>query len=752
MLQLKFRWYLEHGYNDLVIPTFPVDKAISETGKRDIRAVWDAKRNGLNATLWAPRFALPTTLDAEDLVVKWLSIPVGDYLLAGSPLQEYTQDNSLFIKSWQFDADMGQMFQNFNMHWTERHSHGVRFFHTTNDGRPESYTFLRWRVLNFGCLCSPYLSCQGEERIMELCLGDRQDSSNPFQWNEVWLNLPGAQGYDPSLPRVILLRSDGEMATRKVVFVDDIHGGGRARELEEIKPPVRYITSRMNYYGNQEASRKRRHPTLTPGAWNGVLIHCDEPHPVKSTTASKWSRGITALDWLWEQFGLQGCNTDPIEYIKKIPEWNVSVDTAELRRIVGLWVHLTEVYSEGRCFMKGFYNAMEAFRVDRDSDGWRVLDWEEDVAALELTDATREMAAGGYPLLTRVTYQLVLHVLALRRLFTGPTPRVVQIRPTDIHKLRYSVGDASAEGFAIAVQYPLLVVEERDGLWLDEYSAKSSNLREALNIANHLKHDIALGKHDGCEIWQATDNAVWSAVCSKGLSSVRHLFDLLVELKLLAHKHNVFWRCFHISGARMIATGIDGLSRGDRDSGISLGFDLRTFLPLDKSAFEVNGDALKNWCHTWMGDDFTSPLTSADWFTTGQRPGIHIWAPPPAAALVALKELARARLKRPYSCIHVMLIPRLLYQEEWRKRFEKETDIWFSLEPGGTAWPHSCYEPLMVGISFPLYRTYPWLIRIERDKVVELGRSLCKMSKESHIQVGHCLRELWKDPRAFFGL
>lgn len=91
---------------------------------------------------------------------------------------------------------------------------------------------------------------------MELCLGDRHDSSNPFQWNEVWLNLPGAQGYDPSLPRVILLRSDGEMATRKVVFVDDIHGGGRARELEEIKPPVRCITSRMNYYGNQEASRK----------------------------------------------------------------------------------------------------------------------------------------------------------------------------------------------------------------------------------------------------------------------------------------------------------------------------------------------------------------------------------------------------------------------------------------------------------------------------------------------------------------
>ena len=752
VFQLKFRWYLESGFSDLVIPTFPVDKVIAESGERDIRAVWDAKRNGLNATLWAPKFALPTTQDAEDLVVKWLLLPVGHHLDRGSPRQDYTQDDCDFIKSWQFDLDVGQMFHNFTMFWDERHSHGVRFFHTVNDGSVEQYTMFRWCVLNFGCLCSPYLACQGQERIMEMCIGDPSDCTNPFQWEKVWLNLPTALNYDPSFPRVILLKRDGDMATRRVTFVDDIHGSTRAKTRDQVQAPIHHLASKMNYYANQEATRKRRHATLTPGAWNGVLIHCDSPYPVKSTTAAKWKRGVSALQWLWDHFNIQDGITDPIGFIKQTPGWEASVDTSELRRIAGLWVHITEVYTEGRCFLKGLFNAMEAFRGGRDPDGWRLAEIEDDVALLEQMEATKELAGTGYPAMTRVTHELVMHIHALRQLFNGLTPRVVELRPREKHQLRYSVGDASAEGFAMAVQYPSLTIEERDGLWLEEYSAKTSNLREALNIANHMKHDIAMGKHDGCEIWQATDNAVWSAVCTKGMASVRHLFQLLVDIKLLAHEHNVFWKCFHISGDRMIATGVDGLSRGDKDSGITLGYDLRDYLPLDKSAFDQVPSELTNWCKGWMGTDFRRPLQPSEWFTLGQQPGIHVWAPPPAAALIALKEVARARHKRPYHGTHIIFIPRLLYQEEWRKRFEKEVDVWFALSAGGEAWPHMCFEPLMIGIAFPLYRSYPWQIRHERERVVEFGRSLSQMSKSGHLPVRDSLRKLWDQPRTFFGM
>ena len=173
----------------------------------------------------------------------------------------------------------------------------------------------------------------------------------------------------------------------------------------------------------------------------------------------------------------------------------------------------------------------------------------------------------------------------------------------------------------------------------------------------------------------------------------------------------------------MIATGIDGLSRGDNESGIALGYDLRDYFPLDVSAFDFADNLSGVFCKAWMGADFTAPVSPMDWFVQAQLPGIHVFAPPPGAALIALKEIARARHKQPQFVTYVVFIPRLLYQEECRTRFQKEVDIWFALQPG-EYWPHSAYEPVMVGISFPLYRTYPWLLRLERDKVVGVGRIL----------------------------
>jgi len=749
VFQLKFRWYLEKGSPDLVTPRFPVEKVADEQGKvLDIRCVWDAKRNGLNDTLWCPSFSLPTTRCAEDLVVKWLSIPVGDYLRGGSPPQDYSLDQNLMRKSYQFDLDVAQQFNNYQMHKKERHSHGVRFISTRNDGSVEPQTFLQCSVLNFGCVCSPYVATQGQERIMELCEGNPSDASNPFQYSECWLNLPGSLTYDPSMPRVILLRTDGEMATKRVTFVDDIHGASRGTDEDPAREASRRLAGKMNYYGNQDAARKRGPPTLIPRPWNGFMTHTDTPYPVKGTTAKKWNRGRAGLNWIWQQLEIPDGTEDPIAYIDSLKGWDVRLDTAELRRISGLWIHLTETYREGRCFLKGFFNALEAFRNDRDLDGWRLQVSMDNCQALEENDASRHEALAEYPVLTRVTYQLVLHVRALRRLFDSEEPRVVPIRPTEMVKLRYAAGDASAEGFAQAVQYPELFIDERDGLWLPEMAEKSSNLREAQNIGNHLLRDIKAGRHNGCEIWQATDNAVWSAVCNKGMSSVRHLFDLLVEIKIACHEHQVFYHCFHISGDRMIATGIDGMSRGDRDSGISLGYDLRKFLPLNIGAFDYPDHQLEEWCRGWMGDDFSPPRTPIQWFNEAHKPGVHIIAPPPAAAVYALEEVAKGRHKRPQYVTYVILIPRLLYQEEWRTKFQKEVDVWFPLLTG-KFWPHSAYEPLMVGISFPLYRTRPWLLRMERDKVVGLGRTLSEMSKTCNIRVRDHLRELWRNPRDF---
>lgn len=215
-----------------------------------------------------------------------------------------------------------------------------------------------------------------------------------------------------------------------------------------------------------------------------------------------------------------------------------------------------------------------------------------------------------------------------------------------------------------------------------------------------------------------------------------------LRLKILCQKHNVFLHLCHISGECMIASGMDGWSRGTYDAGISLGYDLRTFIPLDIPAFEMKGNQLEFWCKPWMSNNFRKPLTPVGWFTEGHLPGIHVWAPPPSAGLFALKELASSHQKRPYFVTHVVFIQRLMFDEEWQRRFEKEIDFWFTLWPG-LAWPKSAFEPLTIGISFPMRRQYPWLVRLNQEKMVETGWALSSMSKECHVQVGDYLRKFW---------
>ena len=159
----------------------------------------------------------------------------------------------------------------------------------------------------------------------------------------------------------------------------------------------------------------------------------------------------------------------------------------------------------------------------------------------------------------------------------------------------------------------------------------------------------------------------------------------------------------------MIACGLDGWSRGNHDAGVSLGHDIRQYLPLDLGAFDQQGPKLARWFEGWMGSDYAPPLETRGWFWEGHKPGVHIWSPPPAGALVALNQLLLARQNRPMAGTHVFVCQRLQWQEEWRKRFEKEVDLWFILHTG-TFSPHDMFEPLLIGISFPLSRNHPWLV------------------------------------------
>jgi hypothetical protein len=678
-----------------------------------------------------------------------------ELLKMGSPDQDYSQDAASFIKSWQADIDVGQQFNNFATHNEDRPYCGVRMIDTRNDGSAEVHWFARFCVLHFGGRPSPFNAGMGQQRILEWVKKSPSDISSPFAYAKVIHNLPTSFTWDPSLPRVMRIREDGELASAETNYVDDIHPTARGKDKTNAVILAKFMKSRMNWVGNQADDKKYRPPTCRPGAWKGEIMHTDQPLPRKSTTTKKWVRFKDGVSWVLD-------NSRTVSVLS----------TAELRRIAGLGINVTDVYKDARCYLKGFFNAVESFRANRDLNGWRLqVEMEaglnsdselrddsgltisqletamEAAEELELQDASTAKAAEGYPLTTKITPELISHCEALLDLFDSDTPRTVFIRPASAHSYRYYVGDASREGLGGATQFPDGSIKGRRGVWNADFAEGGSNLREAQNQVNHLIREIRAGMHDGCELWAFTDNGCWSAVWLKGLSTAKHLFELVLKLKIECRIHEVYLHVCHISGTRMIESGVDGWSRGNFDSGISLGYDLRTFLPLSLSCVDVAGGTVLPWLKSWMAEDFVTTLTPEGWFWDGHLPGTHVWTPPPAAALIALKQLARSRHKRPHDLTHVVLIPRLLYWEEWQSRFQKEMDIWFVLH-AGTVWPHFAHEPLIIGLSFPMYRSYPWLLRLESEKVVEIGRALSKLSKESHLRVGHYLRKLWSEPGA----
>jgi hypothetical protein len=349
IFRLRFNWYLEKGPLQLVIPRFTVSKAT------DVRVVRDSKSNGHNACLWAPSFILDDFGELEEIVVKWLSVPVETYLLMGSPDQDYTQDATNFIKSWQLDIDVGQQFNNFSSHPEDRPYCGVRMIDTRNDGSPEHHWFMRFCVLHFGGTDSPFIAGVGQQRILDWAKKPPQDLSSPFRYSKVILNLPTSKTWDPSLPRVMRIWEDGELALAGKNYVDDIHAVARGVDSRNAVVTAKFLKSRMNSVGNQANDKKYRPPTCRPGAWKGEIMHTHQPFPRKSTTLKKWTRFKSGVSWV-----LENSRTE------------TSVATAELRRIAGLGINVTDVYKDARCYLKGFFNAIEAFRVGRDRNGWRL--------------------------------------------------------------------------------------------------------------------------------------------------------------------------------------------------------------------------------------------------------------------------------------------------------------------------------------------------------------------------------------------
>ena len=144
----------------------------------------------------------------------------------------------------------------------------------------------------------------------------------------------------------------------------------------------------------------------------------------------------------------------------------------------------------------------------------------------------------------------------------------------------FVIGDASGSGKGVAVveQYG---VECEARSWKMQWRKESSNVREAKNRTDRIErlgHDTALTDH---EVFVMTDNTAFEGAYYKGHSPSVKLNDIVFRLHKAERDGGFILHVLHISGKRMKATGVDGLSRGDLTEGILAGADSFSFLPFN---------------------------------------------------------------------------------------------------------------------------------------------------------------------------
>jgi len=202
---------------------------------------------------------------------------------------------------------------------------------------------------------SPYLAIRFLAIAIDLARGDPYDSSNPFHWSNVILNLPCSDTFNPSLPWVYKWNETARAISEDVVsFVDDFRIVGYL--VENCWQCGRRIASRLQHRDVQDAARKRKPPSLTPGAWAGTVAHTNET-VTKTVTQEKWLKAKILLKELRSEIGS-----------KAKPGL---MNHKRLEKARGFFNHLSLIYEIIVYYLRGFHNTINSWRDNRDVEKWR---------------------------------------------------------------------------------------------------------------------------------------------------------------------------------------------------------------------------------------------------------------------------------------------------------------------------------------------------------------------------------------------
>jgi hypothetical protein len=110
-----------------------------------------------------------------------------------------------------------------------------------------------------------------------------------FKWNQVILNLPRDENYDPGLPCVYKVKEDGTPAADFCFYVDDNQTAGNNQNKAWLA--ARRVASVCSHLGIQDASQKRRKASQSPGAWAGALVSTDNA----GLSQEKWEKAQSMI-------------------------------------------------------------------------------------------------------------------------------------------------------------------------------------------------------------------------------------------------------------------------------------------------------------------------------------------------------------------------------------------------------------------------------------------------------------------------
>ena len=196
LMVVRNRRYIRKGRVMPLTSYFSVPK-----GEDDVRMVYDSTQSGLNKAMWVPRFPLPTA---------------DSHLRALEP------------GTFCADSNIGEMFLNFILHEEIRSLCGVDFTKMFGEELTPGMKVLweRWERCAMGLKSSPYQTVQAVLVAEEIIRGDRGSAPNVFKWDNVRMNLPGQEDYDPSLRKKIMthhcrgsLKSASVMGALLVTFL-----------------------------------------------------------------------------------------------------------------------------------------------------------------------------------------------------------------------------------------------------------------------------------------------------------------------------------------------------------------------------------------------------------------------------------------------------------------------------------------------------------------------------------------------------